>query len=259
MKKKSGGEVLKTIALYNIKGGVGKTTSAVNLAYLAAKGGMRTTLWDLDPQGCSGWYLGIDDKDLEQRASRMIEGKLPVQKLLMPTQYENFSVVPSDLSIRKLDLLFEKHEGGKNHFKTLLQSLEGEQDLVILDCAPALSTAAEQVFQAVDILLVPLIPSPLSLRAYEQLKEFTAQKKWSHLKIIPFFTQVDRRRKIQSEVLDGRKKNFPEMLKTYIPYASALEQMGTQRAPVTIFASSSAAGLGYWTLWAEIKRLLKTV
>lgn len=250
---------MKTIALYNIKGGVGKTTSAVNLAYLAAKGGLRTTLWDLDPQGCAGWYLGIDDKDLEQRAAKMIEGKLPVQKLLMPTQYENLSVVPSDLSIRKLDVLFEKQDGGKNHFKTLLNSLEGEQDLVILDCAPALSTAAEQVFQAVDILLVPLIPSPLSLRAYEQLKEFTAQKKWSHLRIVPFFTQVDRRRKIQSEVLENRKKNFPEMLKTYIPYASALEQMGTQRAPVTLFASSSAAGLGYWTLWAELKRQLKTL
>lgn len=250
---------MKTIALYNIKGGVGKTTSAVNLAYLAAAGGMRTTLWDLDPQGCAGWYLGIDDKDLEQRAARMIEGKLAVQKLLMPTRYENLSVVPSDLSIRKLDLLFEKQEAGKNYFKSLLESLADEQDLVVLDCAPALSTAAEQVFQAVDVLLVPLIPSPLSLRAYEQLKEFTAQKKWGHLRVVPFFTQVDRRRKVQSEVLETRKKNYPEMLKTYIPYASALEQMGTQRAPVTIFAGSSAPGLGYWTLWAEVKRLLKSL
>jgi cellulose biosynthesis protein BcsQ len=250
---------LKTIALYNIKGGVGKTTSAVNLAYLAAKGGSRTTLWDLDPQGCAGWYLGMEDKDLEQRAAKLIEGKLSPQELSLPTSYENLTVVPADLSLRKLDLLLEKQEGGKNYFKSLLKSFEGQQDLVILDCAPALSTAAEQVFQAVDLLLVPLIPTPLSLRAYDQLKEFTEQKKWSHLKVVPFFTQVDRRRKIQSEIIETRKKRFPEMLKTYIPYASALEQMGTQRAPVSVFAGSSAPGLGYWLMWAEIKKILKTL
>jgi chromosome partitioning protein len=250
---------LKTIALYNIKGGVGKTTSAVNLAYLAAKGGLRTTLWDLDPQGCAGFFLGINEKELELRAAKLIEGKLSAQELSLPTSYENLSVVPSDLSLRKLDVLLEKQEAGKNHFKTLLKAFDGQQDLVILDCAPALSSSAEQVFQAVDLLLVPMIPSPLSLRAYEQLKEFTAQKKWSHLKVVPFFTQVDRRRKIQSETLETRKKNYPEMLKTYIPYASALEQMGTQRAPVSVFAGSSAPGLGYWLLWAEVKKILKTL
>lgn len=250
---------MKTIALYNIKGGVGKTTSAVNLAYLAAKSGLRTTLWDLDPQGCAGWYLGMEDKDLEQRAAKLIEGKLSAQDLRVPTSYENLTVVPADLSLRKLDVMFEKQEAGKNYFKSLLKSLEGDEDLVILDCAPALSSSAEQIFQAVDILLVPLIPTPLSLRAYEQLKEFTEQKKWSHLKVVPFFTQVDRRRKIQSEIVESRKKRFPEMLKTYIPYASALEQMGTQRAPVSVFAGSSAPGLGYWLLWADVKRLLKNV
>lgn len=250
---------MKTIALYNIKGGVGKTTSAVNLAYLAAQSGLRTTLWDLDPQGCAGWYLGVDDAELEQRAAKLIEGKLKPQELRVPTPYEGLTVVPSDLSLRKLDVLLEKQDAGKNYFRSLLKMVEDEQDLAVLDCAPALSTTAEQVFNAVDVLLVPLIPSPLSLRAYEQLKEFTAQKKWNHLKVVPFFTQVDRRRKIQSEILEARKKRFPEMLKTYIPYASALEQMGVHREPVGLFAASSVPGLAYALLWAEVKRILKNV
>jgi chromosome partitioning protein len=245
------------IALFNIKGGVGKTTSAVNLAYLAAQSGVRTTLWDLDPQGCAGFYLGVDNGELQQRASRLIEGKLNSDELRIASAYENLSVVPADLSLRKLDVMLEQQDAGKGFFKALLKPLTEEQDLAIIDCAPALSRSAEQIFNTVDILLVPLIPSPLSLRAYEQLKEFTAQKKWSQLKVVPFFTQVDRRRKIQNEILDSRKKRFPEMLKTYIPYASALEQMGVHRAPIGTFAASSAPGLAYSLLWSEVRRLLK--
>ncbi|MDB6063473.1 MAG: hypothetical protein JWM78_3576 [Verrucomicrobiaceae bacterium] len=250
---------MKTIALFNIKGGVGKTTSAVNLAYLAAQSGLRTTVWDLDPQGCAGFYLGIDDSELQQRASRLIEGKLGSDELRIASSYENLSVVPADLSLRKLDLMLEKQEAGKNFFKALLKPLDEAQDLAIIDCAPALSRSAEQVFNTADILLVPLIPSPLSLRAYEQLREFTAQKKWSDVKIVRFFTQVDRRRKIQNEILETRKKRFPEMLKTYIPYASALEQMGVHRAPVGTFAASSAPALAYSVMWSEVKRLLKNI
>lgn len=250
---------MKTIALFNIKGGVGKTTSAVNLAYLAAQSGMRTTLWDLDPQGCAGWYLGINDAELEKRAAKLIEGKLQPAELLVPTRHENLCVVPSDLSARKLDVLLAEQEAGKNYFKSLLKSVGEDQDLVILDCAPALSSTAEQIFHSVDLLLVPLIPTPLSLRAYDQLKEFLSQKKWSGLKVVPFFTQVDRRRKIQSELIENRKKLYPESLKTYIPYASALEQMGVHRAPITVFSGSSPSGLGYWLLWAEVKKLLKTL
>jgi cellulose biosynthesis protein BcsQ len=248
---------LKTIALFNIKGGVGKTTSAVNLAYLAAQAGMRTVLWDLDPQGCAGWYLGIDDADLEKRAAKLIEGKLTPAELSMPTRHDNLSVIPSDFSARKLDVLLAEQSG--KTFKALLKAVGEGHDLVILDCAPALSTVAEQIFSAVDLLLIPMIPTPLSQRAYEQLKEFLDHKKWSGLKVVPFFTQVDRRRKLQSEIVENRKKLYPESLKTYIPYASALEQMGVHRAPITVFSSSSPSGLGYWLLWAEVKKLLKSL
>lgn len=248
---------MKILALFNIKGGVGKTTSAVNIAHAAGQAGLRTLLWDLDPQGCAGWYLGIDDNDLEQRAAKMLEGKLPTRELVMPTAHDNVWVVPADLSMRKLDILLQDQSAGKSYFKALLKPLQDDFDLVILDCAPALSRAAELVFAAADLVLVPLIPSPLSLRAYEQLKEFTAQKKYGDVKLLPFFTQVDRRRRLQNDVLDSRKKNFPEMLKTWIPYASALEQMGTHRAPVGQFAASSAPGLAYSVLWSEIRRALK--
>ncbi len=246
---------MKTIALYNIKGGVGKTTSAVNLAWLAAAAGLQTTLWDLDPQGCAGFYLGVDDGEIRQRAARLIEGKVEPAELRLPTAYDNLSLVPADFSLRKLDVLLA--EESKGHFKALLKALGADQQLVVLDCAPALSSTAEQLFRAVDLVLVPLIPTPLSLRAWEQLKEFTAQKKWSDVKLVPFFTQVDRRRKLQSEIVESRRKRFPEMLKSYIPYASAAEQMGAHRAPLNAYAASSAPGLAYALLWNEVKKLLR--
>lgn len=252
-----GANRLKTIALYNIKGGVGKTTSAVNLAYLAAASGLQTVLWDLDPQGCAGWYLGVDDETLKQRAARLIEGKLNLDELRTDTAYENLSLVPADLSLRTLDVQLDQQGARKSYLKSLLKQFDEKPQLVVFDCAPALSSVAEQLFHTVDLLLVPLIPTPLSLRAYEQLKEFTDRKRWSDLQIVPFFTQVDRRRKIQNEIVENRRKLFPEMLKSYIPYASAAEQMGTHRAPVSAFAGSSPAGLAYWLLWSEVKKKLK--
>lgn len=248
---------MKTLALFNIKGGVGKTTSAVNLAYLAGQAGQRVLLWDLDPQGCAGWYLGIDAGEPASRAAKMLEGKLPTRDLILPTAHANVAVVPADLSMRKLDILLDEQKAGRGYFKALLKPLADDFDLVILDCAPALSRAAELVFAAADLVLVPLIPTPLSLRAYAQLKEFTAQKRYGEVRIAPFFTQVDRRRKLQNAVVESRKKDYPEMLRTYIPYASALEQMGSHRAPVGQFGASTAPGLAYALLWGEVRRALK--
>src|SRR5690606_3147491 len=134
-------------------------------------------------QGCAGWYLGVDDSELRQRANRALEGKLPLTELRLPTAHANVSLVPADFSLRRLDAQLEVQEAGRNHLRNLLKPLAGDTDLAIFDCAPALSRSAELVFNAVDVLLVPLIPSPLSLRAYDQLKGFVAQKKWSELRL----------------------------------------------------------------------------
>ncbi len=201
--------------------------------------------------------LSSDLKILADVLSSSCRSNLRKLKSAGTTAYPNLAVVPADLSLRKLDLQLEEQDVGKNFFKSLLKPLADDEDLAIIDCAPSLSRSAEQIFNTVDLLLVPLIPSPLSLRAYEQLKEFTAQKKWQHVKVVPFFTQVDRRRKLQNDILEQRKSRFPEMLKTYIPYASALEQMGVHHAPVGTYAASSAPALAYSLLWSDVKRLLK--
>ncbi len=109
----------------------------------------------------------------------------------------------------------------------------------------------------VDILLVPMIPSPLSIRAMEQVVDFLGRKKAAPKRILGFFNQVDLRRNLHREAIDNSKKMPLPMLKTWIPNDAAVEQMGLRRAPLTSYNQRSRAALAYLALWKEIARVLK--
>ena len=244
---------LKTLAFYNIKGGVGKTTSAVNIAYLAAQADLRTILWDLDAQSCASWYLGVDDQT-DHKIMRVFKNKTPIGKLRISSAYPKLEVIPADLGLRKLELLLDRPDNRK-----VLQNLTGHLSennrLLMFDCSPAYNRLSEAIFTCSDILLIPLVPSPLSLRAYEQLRDLLASKKaWRHLELFPFFTMVDRRRSVHKEFIQQAKKLIGDPNPIIIPYASDLERMGIHRKPVTQFAASSPAAAAYQQMW---QRLLK--
>lgn len=244
---------MKTIAFFNVKGGVGKTTSAVNIAYLAAQSGIRTILWDLDPQSCASWNLGIDD-DSEHKAIRVFKGKTPVGKLRLHSPYNGLDVIPADLSLRKLEQLLGNTESTQKLLEKLAEHLSEHNKLLVFDCAPAYSKLSENIFSSCDVLAVPLLPSPLSLRSYSQLKTFLSGKKqWKKLRLQPFFTMVDRRRKIHTEVLEQAKTLIDEEYPLIIPYASDYEKMGTHRAPIHCFAGGSPAAKAYQSLWNTLQ------
>ncbi|MGC1511240.1 ParA family protein [Ketobacter sp.] len=244
---------MKTIAFFNVKGGVGKTTSAVNIAYLAAQSDIRTILWDLDPQSCATWNLGIDD-DSAHKAIRVFKGKTPVGQLKLHSPYRGLDVIPADLSLRKLEVLLGSEEDSQKLLDRLAEHLSEQNKLLIFDCAPAYSKLSENIFSCCDVLVVPLLPSPLSLRSYAQLKTFLAGKKqWKKLRLQPFFTMVDKRRKIHTDVLEQAKELIDEEEPLVIPYASDYEKMGTHRAPIHCFANSSAAAKAYQSLWSTLQ------
>lgn len=245
---------MKTIAFFNVKGGVGKTTSAVNLAYCAAAADVKTLLWDLDPQSCASWYLGIDD-DSNHKALRVFKGKSPLGTLRIRTAYPKLQVIPADLSLRKLELLLSDKTNTRRVLEKLADNLSENNQLLMFDCAPAFSKLSENVFTCSDLLLVPLLPSPLSLRSYQQLCDYVQEKKaWKHLQLIPFFTMVDRRRKIHNEVIDNARKLVGFDNPFVIPYCSDLEKMGVYRKPVQEFAGKSAAAQAYTALWQYIMK-----
>lgn len=243
-----------TIAFYNLKGGVGKTTTAVNMAYLAAAAGKKTVLWDLDPQAAATWLCQPDAT--KSRAIKIFSKGKPIAELEVASPYPNLSVIPADLSLRKMEKEFEGQSGNR-WLKNLIKPLSEKNDILIYDCAPSLSPAMEQLLSEVDIVLIPMIPSPLSIRAMEHVVEFFAEKKNQPQKMVGFFNQVDLRRNLHREAVENSKSMPLPMLKTWIPMDSAAEQMALRQAPLTSYASRGRAALAYQDMWKEVARLLR--
>lgn len=244
-----------SIAIYNLKGGVGKTTSSVNLAYLAAEAKHNTVLWDWDPQGAASWYLG--GGQTRKRAIRMVSKGEAVGSMEVHTPYLNLSLVPADLSLRKADTELAGQAGAKRLLKKMVAPVTKEASVLLFDCPPSLSPSVEYLLSGVDLVLVPMIPCPLSLRAMEQLMEFYQGVKGGPADIRGFFTMVDMRRRIHMQTLAQAKKLPIPMLKTWIPVDSAAEQMGERKAPLTSYDRSGRAAVAYQRLWRELARIGK--
>ncbi|NAW35463.1 ParA family protein [Halomonas alimentaria] len=243
---------MRMLALYSIKGGVGKTASAVNLAAEAAAAGQRVLLWDLDPQAATTFYLRAKPK-VRGGVARLVKGKAAYDKVIRATQVENLDLLPAALASRELDhLLAERHD---NQLRRILKPIRDDYDLVILDCPPSLSTLSESVFASVDALLVPIVPTVLSLRTLEQLRDFLDERDIP-CPVWPFITLADRRRTLHREIIDSLPERWPLRLSHTIPSASVVERMGLERAPLRSFAPRTAAAQAYHQLWEEVAQRL---
>ncbi len=243
---------MRVLALYNIKGGVGKTSSAANLAYLAAREGRRTLLWDLDPQGAATFMFRVKPK-VKGGARKLLEGGRRLEAVIKGTDFEDLDLLPADFSYRKLDLALADMKKPARRLASLLQALDDEYDEVFLDCAPSISLLSESVFVAADALLVPTIPTTLSLRMLDRLeRHLVKRRRFRRARILPFFCMVDCRKKLHREITAGVGVQ-PEFLQTSVPYSSLVEKMALNRAPVNRFASWSAPAKAYEQLWAEIR------
>jgi cellulose biosynthesis protein BcsQ len=246
---------MQILGVSNIKGGVGKTTTAVNLAFLAACAGRRTVLWDLDPQGASTYLLG-GETDERASARKLVRGRRELQEILAPTRYENLSLLPADMSYRNFDVHMNAEKHPTRRLMMMARPLQNDCDLLLLDCPPGISLLSENVLRAADAIVVPMLPAPLSLRMLEQLQVFVAAEGWSDLAILPFFSMVDRRRSLHQQVIAEARSRLPSILESEVPYWSEIERMSVRRAPLPAFAPHSPAAGIYAVLWKEIEARL---
>ena len=245
-------EGCRVFSVYNIKGGVGKTATAVNLAYVAAKQGAKVLLWDLDPQGAATFYFRIKPK-IKGSGKGIVSGRDEADGFIKGSDFDGLEVLPSDFSYRNLDLALKEEKSPEKRLAKVLRPLKEEYDYIFLDCPPSISMLSRNIFYASDYLLCPIVPTTLSLRTYAQLRMYFKKHEIPRKKILPFFSMMDRRKKLHKEVVKTLFSKDPSFLETVILSLTNIEKMGISRAPVEAFAPGSLAARSYLELWREVR------
>ncbi len=246
---------MKIIAVTHIKGGVGKTTTCVNLAYLCAASGLETIVWDLDAQGAATYLLHGEPAE-RVPARKLVAGKRELPELVTRTPHAHLDLLPADFSYRNFDVHLAERKHPTERLLRMTRSLRERYAALFLDCPPGISLLSENVLRAADALVIPLLPTPLSLRTLEQLRDFVTSEGWSDLRLLPFFSMVDRRRSLHRELIAQSRARFRELLATELPYWSDIERMSEQRGPLPALAPRSVASILYVRLWCEIRERL---
>jgi chromosome partitioning protein len=240
---------MATLAIYSSKGGVGKTSMAVNMAWAAATlSSRRTLLWDLDAQAAASFILAPKRK-VREEARAVIEQDVAPDKLILPTGIPNLDLLPADASLRTLDVLFDEI-GAKKRLQKIGDALAKSYDRVVIDCPPGLGVTAEQIIRGADLILVPLIPSALSTRAADELRQHLEQKRKGAPPLMPVFNMVDRRRATHRQAVQAA----PDQ--PALPMASVMEQMAERHAPVGAYAPRAPVTQAIAGLWRTVERKL---
>ena len=246
---------MTTIAVYNMKGGVGKTTTAVNLSFAAATAGHRTLVWDLDPQAASSFAFRVRPR-VSEFTRKSLENGDALTASIKETDYPNLHLLPADFAYRKFERFLDSLGRPERVFTSLLAAIGREFDTVVLDCPAGFSLLTQGVLAAADVVAIPTIPTVLSLRTVVRMIKWAEYSDAPPL-LSPFFSMVDRRKALHRRISDWSISHPEFVLSTQVPYASIVEQMAIRRMPLALFAARDPATSAFAEIWMELQARLR--
>ena len=207
-------------------------------------------LCDMDSQGAASYYYRIKPKKKFNRA-RLLRGEF--YEFIRGTDFSHLDLLPAHFSFRNLDIAIneEKKEKKRQVLSSLLAPLGDQYDYVILDCPPNVTVLSENIITAADCVVVPVVPTTLSLLALEQLLKLCKKVGCKKNKILAFFSMVERRKLMHNSIMK-KYRSYPIFMQSYVPFMAEIEKMGMYRRPVGSTPRKSLASQAYELLWQEI-------
>lgn len=252
---------MKKIAVYNIKGGVGKTTTSVNLACLLAKYGLSVMLWDLDPQGGSSYFFNRQNQNTNTHA-RLFDRYITIYDVIHSTDSYHIDVISNDAMLsdqfmnkasRITTVNFANHE----MIKLILSEVEDDYDVCIMDCSPGRFLMHDNIFYAADLLLIPNIPAPLSVYCNNMLIDELQHNASVWNKTLSFYNMVQPHKNLHRQYLDNRKEATDHILNSFIPFYTEIELITLTKESIFHQLKEFKANMYYHKLWQEICERMK--
>jgi len=247
----------KVIAIANQKGGVGKTTTAVNLSACLGKQGKKTLLIDIDPQGNTTSGLGVDPRAVETSVYDCIINDVPMSEVLIDTGFDNLCICPSNIDLAGAELELVEAERRQYRLRTALDMIRADYDYIIIDCPPSLGLLTINALSAADGVIVPMQCEYFALEGLSQLTVTISQIKKMYNSALELtgvvITMFDGRLNLTLQVLEELKKHFPDKIfKTPVPRNVRLSEAPSFGMPAMYFDKHSKGANAYIDIAKEL-------
>lgn len=250
----------KTIAVVNQKGGVGKTTSTVNLAASIAAKGYKVLLADIDPQGNATSGLGVNKRELKVSSYDVLINSMQIEKVMIKTEFDNLWVLPSSMNLAGAELELVDMNRREAKLKNAIALVKDSFDFIFLDCPPSLGLLTLNALCAADTVLVPIQCEYYALEGLSQLMATIRQVKRLYNPLIDMegvlLTMFDGRLNLTHQVVDELKRFFPrKVYTTVIPRNVKLSEAPSYGLPIAYYDKNSKGALAYDALSDEFLKM----